>query len=85
LKTRVAEARHDARRLFMHTGIDASERQARRRLLNDKAGFRTRQEQKHGRPVSEVVAANRWLEEVYELMVAAIPQDMPTGCPRPRY
>jgi len=39
LKTRVAETGHDSRRLFLRTGIDASERQARR-LLNDMAAFR---------------------------------------------
>ena len=73
LKTRVAETGHDSRKLFLHTGIDASERQARR-LRNDIAGFRAWLEQKQGRPVSEVVAANRWLEEVYDPVIAAIPE-----------
>jgi Domain of unknown function (DUF4032)/Lipopolysaccharide kinase (Kdo/WaaP) family len=75
LKTRVAETGHDSRRLFLRTGIDASERQARR-LLNDMAAFRAWLEQKRGRPVSEVVAANRWLEEVYDPVIAAIPADL---------
>jgi hypothetical protein len=75
LKTRVAETGHDSRRLFLRTGIDASERQARR-LLNDMAAFRAWLEQKQGRPVSEVVAANRWLEEVYDPVIAAIPEDL---------
>ncbi len=75
LKTRVAESGHDARRLFLRTGIDAGEHQARR-LLNDIAGFRAWLEQKQGRPVSEVVAANRWLEEVYDPVIAAIPDDL---------
>jgi len=75
LKTRVAETGHDSRRLFLRTGIDASERQARR-LLNDMAAFRAWLEQKRGRPVSEVVAANRWLEEVYDPVIAAIPEDL---------
>jgi len=56
-------------------GIDASERQARR-LLNDMAAFRAWLEHKRGRPVSEVVAANRWLEEVYDPVIAAIPADL---------
>jgi hypothetical protein len=73
LKTRVAETGHDSRKLFLRTGIDASERQARR-LRNDIAGFRAWLEQKQGRPVSEVVAANRWLEEVYDPVIAAIPE-----------
>ena len=72
LKTRVAESGHEARKLFLRTGIDAGENQARR-LLNDMAGFRAWLEQKQGRPVSEVVAANRWLEEVYDPVITAIP------------
>jgi hypothetical protein len=75
LKTRVAETGHDSRKLFLRTGIDAGERQAKR-LLNDVAGFRAWLEQKQGKPVSEVVAANRWLEEVYDPVIAAIPRDL---------
>ncbi len=75
LKTRVAESGHDSRKLFLRTGIDAGENQARR-LLNDMAGFRAWLEQKQGRPVSEVVAANRWLEEVYDPVIAAIPDSL---------
>ena len=75
LKTRVAESGHEARQLFLRTGIDAGENQARR-LLNDMASFRAWLEQKQGRPVSEVVAANRWLEEVYDPVIAAIPEDL---------
>jgi hypothetical protein len=61
--------------LFLRTGIDAGEHQARR-LLNDIAGFRAWLEQKQGRPVSEVVAANQWLEEVYDPVIGAIPGDL---------
>ena len=75
LKTRVAESGHDSRKLFLRTGIDAGEHQARR-LLNDMAAFRAWLEQKQGRPVSEVVAANRWLEEVYDPVISAIPEDL---------
>jgi len=75
LRTRVAESGHFARKLFLRTGIDAGENQARR-LLNDIAGFRAYLEQKEGRPFSEVVAANRWLEEVYDPVIAAIPDDL---------
>ena len=83
LKTRVAESGHDSRKLFLRTGIDAGENQARR-LLNDMAAFRAWLEQKQGRPVSEVVAANRWLEEVYDPVIAAIPEDLRGRLPRPR-
>ena len=75
LKTRVAESGHEARRLYLRTGIDAGENQARR-LLNDMASFRAWLEQKQAHPVSEVVAANRWLEEVYDPVIAAIPEDL---------
>ena len=75
LRTRVAESGHFARKLFLRTGIDAGENQARR-LLNDIAGFRAYLEQKEGRPVSEIVAANRWLEEIYDPVIAAIPDEL---------
>jgi len=75
LRTRVAESGHFARQLFLRTGIDAGENQARR-LLNDIASFRAYLEQKEGHPVSEIVAANRWLEEVYDPVIAAIPEQL---------
>ena len=75
LKTRVAESGHCSRKLFLRTGIDAGEHQARR-LLNDIEAFRAWLEHKQDRPVSEVVAANRWLEEVYDPVIAAVPGDL---------
>jgi hypothetical protein len=75
LRTRVAESGHFARQLFLRTGVDAGENQARR-LLNDIAGFRAYLEQIQDRPVSEIVATNRWLEEVYDPVIAAIPEDL---------
>jgi Domain of unknown function (DUF4032)/Lipopolysaccharide kinase (Kdo/WaaP) family len=75
LRTRVSESGHFARQLFLRTGIDAGENQARR-LLNDIASYRAYQEQKEGRPISEIVAANRWLEEIYDPVIAAIPEDL---------
>ncbi|MGD0933996.1 MAG: DUF4032 domain-containing protein [Streptosporangiaceae bacterium] len=75
VKTRVAETGLHSRQLFLRTGMDAAENQARR-LLNDIASFRAYLEQKAGRPVSEFVAANRWREEVYEPVADAIPGDL---------
>jgi Domain of unknown function (DUF4032)/Lipopolysaccharide kinase (Kdo/WaaP) family len=75
LRTRVAESGHFARQLFLRTGIDAGENQARR-LLNDIASFRAYLEQKEGHPVSEIVAANRWLEEIYDPVIAKIPEEL---------
>jgi hypothetical protein len=75
VRTRVAESGDDSRKLFLRTGIDAGENQARR-LLNDIASFRAYLEQKERGPVSEIVAANRWLTEVYDPVVAAIPEGL---------
>jgi Domain of unknown function (DUF4032)/Lipopolysaccharide kinase (Kdo/WaaP) family len=75
VRTRVAESGHFARQLFLRTGIDAAENQARR-LLNDIASFRAYLEQKEGHPVSEIVAANRWLEEIYDPVIASIPEEL---------
>lgn len=72
LRTRVAEPGHHRRILFARTGLDVQENQARR-LLNDIAGYRGYLEQVSGRPVPDVVAGNKWLTEVYEPVVRAIP------------
>jgi hypothetical protein len=72
VRTRVAESGDHSRKLFLQTGIDAGENQARR-MLNDIASFRAYLEQKDRRPVPEIVAANRWLTEVYDPVVSAIP------------
>ncbi|HUB38879.1 MAG TPA: DUF4032 domain-containing protein [Streptosporangiaceae bacterium] len=72
IRTRVAESGQHSRNLFRKTGITADDNQARR-LLNDIASFRGYLEQKKGQPVSEIVAAHRWLEEVYDPVVSSIP------------
>jgi tRNA A-37 threonylcarbamoyl transferase component Bud32 len=72
VRTKVAESGQSSRQLFRRTGISAEEHQARR-LLNDIASFRAYLEQRDGRPVSETLAAHRWLEEVYDPVAAAIP------------
>jgi tRNA A-37 threonylcarbamoyl transferase component Bud32 len=75
VRTRVAESGQSSRQLFRQTGISAEENQARR-LLSDIASFRAYKVQKLGQPVSEIVAAHRWLEEVYDPVVAAIPASL---------
>ena len=72
IRTKVADAGQHSRQLFRQTGIIADENQSRR-LLNDIASFRGYLEQKTGGQVSETVAAHRWLEEIYDPVVAAIP------------
>ena len=75
VRTKVAESGQQTRQLFRETGIVADENQARR-LRNDIASFRGYLEQKQGHPVSETVAAHRWLEEVYDPVVVAIPESL---------
>jgi hypothetical protein len=73
--TRVAESGQHRRELFRLTGLEVQERQARR-LLNDIRAFRAWLEQKSGGPVSESFVAHRWLSEVYQPVVHAIPPDL---------
>ena len=73
--TRVAEPGQHRRELFRLTGLEVQERQARR-LLNDIRAYRASLEAKSGGPVSESAAAHRWLSEVYQPVVDAIPKDL---------
>ena len=72
LQPRVVEAGHHSRELRTLTGLDVEEGQARR-LLNDIArysaylGLGTDKREE---------AANRWLTEVYEPLVAMIPRSL---------
>jgi hypothetical protein len=75
LRTRVAEPGHHRRQLFSRTGLDAQENQARR-LLADIASFRGWLEKQSGRRVSDSVAAMRWMAEIYEPIVEAIPEHL---------
>jgi hypothetical protein len=73
--TRVAEPGQHRRELFRLTGLEVQERQARR-LLNDIRAYRAYLEQKTGGPVSESIAAHRWLTESYRCVVDSIPPDL---------
>ena len=75
LNPRVVEPGHHRRRLLALTGLHAQENQARR-LLNDLASYRAHLEQETGRPLPETVAIHRWLAEVFEPAVAAIPPEL---------
>jgi hypothetical protein len=59
----------------MRTGLDVQDKQARR-LLGDIASFRAWLEQTEGHPVSEAMAASRWLAEVYDPVANAIPDEL---------
>jgi hypothetical protein len=75
LRANVVEAGFHRRRLHSLTGLDAQENQARS-LLRDLANFRASEERRKGRPVPESVAAHRWLSEVFESVVSAIPPEL---------
>jgi hypothetical protein len=69
----VVEPGRHSRRLLRLTGIEAQENQARR-LLYDIAGFRA--QLGNGEPLQEPVVAARWLADVYEPTLAAIPAEL---------
>lgn len=75
LRTAVTEAGHHRRRLLSLSGLEAQENQARV-LLNDLANFRAYHDRKTGKTMPEIVAAYRWLTEVFEPIVAAIPEHL---------
>ena len=75
VKTRVAEPGQHRREFFRLTGLEVGEKQARR-LLNDLRSFRAWLEQRDGRSVPETVAGHRWVSEVYQPIIDAIPADL---------
>jgi tRNA A-37 threonylcarbamoyl transferase component Bud32 len=75
LHSKVVEPGHHQRRLLHLTGLDAQENQARR-LLNDITAYRARLERSGNAPVSEAAAAGRWLSEVFEPAIAAVPPEL---------
>jgi hypothetical protein len=75
MTTRVAEPGHHRNVLMALTGLDVWENQARR-LLADIASFRGWLEQVERRRVPDAVAATRWLAEVYQPTMEAIPEHL---------
>ena len=75
LTTCVVEPGHHRRRLLQLTGLDVQENQARR-LLNDILGFRAWLERRSGTAVPEQVGALRWMVEVFEPTLAAVPGEL---------
>ena len=75
LHSQVVEPGHHRGLLRRLTGLVAQENQARR-LLNDITAYRAQLERKGRRPVSEAALAGRWLTEVFEPTIAAIPQEL---------
>ncbi|HZR95294.1 MAG TPA: DUF4032 domain-containing protein [Gaiellaceae bacterium] len=75
LHQKVVEPGHHQRRLMRLTGLDAQENQARR-LLNDVTRYRAYLERTGDKPVSDAAAAGRWLAEIFEPTIAAIPPEL---------
>ena len=75
VKPVLIEEGHHARELRQRTGLEVQENQARR-LLADIDGHRAWLERGEGRSIPRAVATARWLAEVYQPVVDAIPADM---------
>ena len=75
LHSKVVEPGHHRRRLLRLTGLDAEENQARR-LLNDLTRYKAYLQRTGENPVSDAQAAGRWLSEIFEPTIAAIPAEL---------
>lgn len=71
LTPKVVDSGHHSRRLLRLTGLDVQENQARR-LLNDLDSFRV----SLGPDLVEEVVAHRWVSEVFEPVVRAVPKEL---------
>ncbi|GAA4197506.1 MULTISPECIES: DUF4032 domain-containing protein [Microbispora] len=69
VRPKVVDAGHHQRRLLRLTGLDVEENQARR-LLNDLDAFRVSNGLRHE---DEAIVAHRWLAEVFQAVVTAVP------------
>jgi hypothetical protein len=72
VRPKVVDAGHHQRRLLRLTGLDVEENQARR-LLNDLDSFRVSYGLRHE---DEAIVAHRWLAEVFQPAVQAVPQEL---------
>ncbi|HLU34052.1 MAG TPA: DUF4032 domain-containing protein [Natronosporangium sp.] len=70
VRPKVVDAGHHSRRLLRLTGLDTEENQARR-LLNDLDTYRAETDL-----TDEAQAAHRWLVEVFEPVVRAVPPEL---------
>ena len=80
MRMNVVEAGHHSRELMSLTGLDVQENQARR-LLNSIRSYRAHlehlsQSSNDGRVVTDHIAAMRWMSEVFEPAIAAVPADV---------
>ena len=71
----LVEEGHHSRELRRLTGLEVQENQARR-LLNDIAAYGAHLSEKEKRPIPQAVQAARWIADVYEPVVAAVPPEL---------
>lgn len=75
VRAKVVDAGHHSRRLMRLIGLDVGENQARR-LLNDLDAFHASQLAEKGSVYDEQVIAHRWLTEMFEPVVSAVPEEL---------
>jgi len=75
LRSQVVEPGFHRRQLLQLTGLRAQENQARR-LLHDIEDFSAELGRRNEPPVSQAALAGRWLTEVFEPTIAAIPAEL---------
>ncbi len=78
MQVKVVEPWHSRKRMQALTGLSVQENQARR-LLSDLHQYRARLSESAGMEVPEVVAAYRWLTEVYQPTIEKVPDEMRGG------
>ncbi len=71
----LVEEGHHSRELHRRTGLQVQENQARR-LLNDIAAYGAHLSASTGHPLPPGVVAARWIADVYEPIVAAVPAEL---------
>jgi hypothetical protein len=71
----LVEEGHHARELRRLTGLDVQENQARR-LLNDIAAYGAHLSRVEGHDVPPAVVAARWLNDVFEPIIAKVPDEL---------
>ena len=80
IRPQVVDPGHHRRRLLRLTGLDAQQNQARR-LLEDIEDFRRALEAVGEKPISDSALAGRWLTDVFEPTIAAVPRHLWTKLP----
>ena len=71
----LVEEGHHSRELRRLTGLEVQENQARR-LLNDIAAYGAHLSEQQRRPVPQAVQAARWIADIYEPVVEAVPPEL---------